>query len=482
MGLRFVPMLFLAVFGGFSSARAIEPPLFLTPVASGLSNPVFVASAPGDASKLFVVEQTGAIRVIQNGTLLSTPFLDISSLVTYGGERGLLGLAFDPNYETNGRFYVDYVDTSGNTQVSRYQVSSNPLVANPASATRIISVAQPFENHKGGWLGFGRDNNLYVATGDGGSGNDPQNNAQNKSSLLGKILRLDVNRDDFPADTTRNYGIPSGNPFATSGGAPEVFDYGLRNPWRNSFDRATGDLYIGDVGQGEREEISLHRAGTPGGLNFGWVPFEGTRPTSLGSLAPGSTPIPPIYEYDHSGGGIAVTGGYVYRGSGIEGLSGAYFFADYKLGRLWSFRYENGVATDFQDRSGQLGTVPWISSFGEDAQGELYVVTITGSIYKLGGRIFGDANNDGRVTGADYTIWAANFHKAGDFNHGDFNGDGQITGADYTLWASHFQGDAAAAVVVPEPATIVTLGLGILGMLVLGRKRLGGRANQDPTR
>lgn len=356
-------------------------------VTSGLTSPLFL-TAPEDDPRLFVVERGGTIRIIQNGTLLSQPFLDISSQVESAtGERGFLGLAFDPNYSTNGKFYVDYIDSTSahNTQIASFTVSSNnPNVANP-SGTSILSIGQTtFNNHKAGWIGFrpNEPDNLYIATGDGGSANDPGNVAQSLSSDLGKILRIDV---EHPADGL-NYSIPAGNPFAA--GAPiddKIWAYGLRNPYRNSFDRATGDFYIADVGQNAREEIDLERAGSTGGVNYGWRVKEG----SVRNPATPSDPLPanvvdPIYEYLHGAGafqGNSVTGGYVYRGSLIAGLQGTYFFGDFVGGHIWSLQVDpvtgKVIAGSLKDRTAELGSSIGpnaLSSFGEDGFGELYLV------------------------------------------------------------------------------------------------------------
>jgi glucose/arabinose dehydrogenase len=452
-------------------AQAVVPPLYTTPVASNLNDPLFVTASPGDNSRLFVVEQRGKIKVIENGVMQSTPFLDLSALVGQtGNEQGLLGLAFDPNYATNHNFYVNYTDRSGDTRVARYQASSNPNVA-LTTESRLLYIDQPYSNHNGGWIGFGPDNYLYVASGDGGSGNDPQNRAQNLNSLLGKMLRIDVNRDDFPTDAARNYGIPAGNPFVGAAGADEIWDYGLRNPWRNSFDRATGDLYIGDVGQGEREEISFHANGAAGGINFGWRIFEGTLPTGIDPDTINQSP--PIHEYTHNDG-YSVTGGYVYRGDAIEGLSGTYLFGDYGSGRIWSFRYDGATKSDFRELTSELGEIGSIASFGEDANGELYAVSLSGSVYRIDGRLLGDATGDRQIDGADYTVWADNFHGSGGFDSGDFNRDGAIDGADYTIWADRFQ-PGSAVVPIPEPpaAHLAWLAASAGGLALWWRRRRG---------
>jgi len=361
-------------------------------VASGLSNPLFAASPPGDPSRLFIVEQhTGRIRILDldTGQLNGDHFLDLSdgSLAT-GGEQGLLGLAFHPNYAANGLFYVNLTNAAGDTEIREYRRAD----ANHADATSsrpILGYDQPFANHNGGWMGFGPDGFLYIASGDGGSGGDPQNNAQNVGSLLGKILRIDVNSDAFPADAARNYAIPAGNPFdGATPGADEVWLYGLRNPWRASFDAASGDLWIGDVGQGAREEVDVIPAGQ-GGLNLGWKFKEGFS-TFSGNPPAGLTD--PILDYDRTTplySGISVTGGYVYRGPG--GMDGLYVFGDFGSANLWSVAYAGGQAHDFLNRNAQLsvsggGDIDQIASFAVDGTGRLYLIGLDGDIHRLSPR------------------------------------------------------------------------------------------------
>lgn len=362
-------------------------------IASGLAQPLFVTSPPGDSQRLFIVEQkTGNIRILdlRTGTVQSTPFLTIpdAELLDTGGEQGLLGLAFHPNFAQNGKFYVNYTapggGAAGQTKVVEYTVqANNPNLANAASARTILTINQPFANHNGGWLSFGPDGYLYIATGDGGGGGDPNNNAQDiTNNLLGKILRIDVNRDAFANDPNRNYANPTTNPFFGRAGDDEIWAYGLRNPWRSSFDRLTGELYIADVGQNQREEINVQPANT-GGRNYGWNLFEGTEPYQPGTIPPNV--IAPIYEYDRSVG-QSITGGYVYRGPIVD-LGGTYFFGDFVSSRIWSFRYRNGVVGQFRDRTTQLtpnvGSIDNVASFGEDAAGNLYIVDLDGEIYRL---------------------------------------------------------------------------------------------------
>jgi len=358
---------------------AVPPPVALSlhPVATGLSRPVLVTSPPGDSARLFIVEQTGTIRVVRHDTLLATPFLDLSALVSCCGEQGLLGLAFHPQYHANGRLYVNYTDTSGDTRVVRYTVSADPDVADAASAFPILAQTQPFSNHNGGMLAFGHDGYLYIGLGDGGSGGDPQGNGQDLGTWLGKLLRVDV-------DGGSPYAVPPTNPFAGSATArPEIWAYGLRNPWRFSFDRATGDLWIADVGQGSREEIDVQSAGSAGGANYGWNVMEGTQCYQAGCTPPAGA-VPPVLDYTHDDGSCSITGGYVYRGGAIPALQGAYLYADYCRGWVRSLRYAGGGVTDLTDRPSLAPGGP-ISSFGEDARGELYVVEYgtAGTVYRI---------------------------------------------------------------------------------------------------
>ena len=365
---------------------AAQTPLTTQLVASGLGRPLWAGAPEGDP-RLFVAEKTGRIKIVQNGAVLVTPFLSLVGKISNGSEQGLLGVAFHPNYAQNGFFFVNYTDVNGDTVIARFQVSAtDPNVAEPTSETLILFQPQPFDNHNGGDLHFGPDGYLYVMLGDGGSANDPGCRAQKLSSRLGKILRYDV-------DSGLPYAIPPDNPFVGVAGAfPEIWHYGLRNPWRVGFDRATGDLYIGDVGQDAREEISFAAAGE-GGLNFGWRVMEGTRCNGLGSCLAGTPAcaapdfVPPIYELFHGGAGSpgSITGGYVYRGCAIPSLVGTYFFADYLDDKIRSFTYDttNGVQ-NFQDRTAELApggglSIQNIASFGEDGFGELLILDNTGS-------------------------------------------------------------------------------------------------------
>jgi glucose/arabinose dehydrogenase len=344
-------------------------------VAAGLSNPLLLTAPPAD-DRLFVVEQVGRVRVIEGGQLLPTPFLDVSALITSGGERGLLGLAFHPSYAQNGYLYVDYTDLQGDTRVVRYTVSGDRNRADPGSATLILTVDQPFPNHNGGLVTFGPDGMLYVGMGDGGSGGDPAGNGQNLRALLGKLLRLDV-------DGGSPYAVPPDNPFVGRADArPEIWALGLRNPWRFSFDRTAGLLYVADVGQNAREEVSI-AAASEAGVNYGWNVTEGSE--CFGTAACDRTGLRlPVVEYDHSAGDCSITGGYVYRGSdpALASVRGHYFYSDFCGGWLRSFRVSaDGSVADRREWSvGELGNV---LSFGEDAAGALYVLTGGGRVYAL---------------------------------------------------------------------------------------------------
>ena len=363
------------------------PAIQIQMVAPGFVSPVTVSNAGDGSGRLFVVQQTGQIRILINGTILPTPFLDVSTLISCCGEQGLLGLAFHPDYLTTGFFYVNYTDTGGNTMVARYKVSeSDPNIADPNSAQTVLTQNQPFSNHNGGQLVFGPDGYLYIAFGDGGGGDDPQENGQNLSTWLGKILRVDVDGDDFPGDPNRNYAVPPDNPFVNDPNAlHEIWAYGLRNPWRCTFDRLTGDFFIGDVGQSSREEIDFQPAASTGGENYGWDVLEGTfchediPPGSCNTLLNGGSTLP-VFEYDHSLG-CAVTGGYRYRGQLYPQLEAIYFFSDLCSGIIW------GAMQDVQGRwiiQQVLDTKLPVTTFGEDEPGELYVVDYSGgTLYRI---------------------------------------------------------------------------------------------------
>ena len=357
------------------------PALVATRVGSGFSSPLDLQSVAGDRSRLFVVEQAGRIRVIRSGALVPAPFIDISARIAAGGERGLLGLAFHPLFPSNGRFFVNYTDRSGDTHISEFRsVSPNGDAADPATEREIIFVRQPFANHNGGGLAFGPDGYLYAGLGDGGSAGDPFGNGQNLGTRLGKMLRIDVNG-------AAPYSIPPDNPFVARGGAlPEIWAYGLRNPWRFSFDRSTGDLYIGDVGQNTIEEIDVGLASRRGGENYGWNTMEGSRCFAPASGCNMGGLTLPVTEYGRSDG-FSVTGGVVYRGCRMPGYAGHYFYADYGSGLIRSFRLDAGRAVDARDWtatiSGPSRAIRNPSSFGLDADGEMYIVDYDGEIYRI---------------------------------------------------------------------------------------------------
>ena len=364
-----------------SSVRAAAelPSIILASPIAGLAQPVVITHAGDGSGRLFVVEQPGRIRIIKNGVLLATSFLDIGARITSDGERGLLGLAFPPGFNTKRYFYIFYTNLSGDIVIARYRVSAASAdLADANSEQIVLTIPHPTNaNHNGGQLAFsGRDGFLYIGTGDGGAGNDPPDNAQNGNVLLGKILRIDVETGS-PA----TYTIPGNNPFATSTDVRrEIWALGLRNPWRFSFDRLTNDLYIADVGQNAIEEVNYQLATSAGGENYGWRVLEGTRCTNLNPpacTAGGFTP--PVIEYPHSLG-CSVTGGYVYRGATYARMQGLYFYGDYCSGRIWGMRREAGV---WQNNE-LLDTTFNISTFGEDEAGNLYLADYTtGTIYNV---------------------------------------------------------------------------------------------------
>jgi glucose/arabinose dehydrogenase len=353
------------------------PALTTQLVARGFASPLDLKVPTGDDARLFVVEQGGRIRIVRGGAILPQPFLDISARISSGGEQGLLGLAFHPSYRSNGRFYVNYTDPGGDSHVSEFKVSANADVADASSERTLLFVRQPFANHNGGGLAFGSDGFLYAGFGDGGSGGDPFGNGQNLQTPLGKMLRIDVDRGD-------PFAIPADNPFTgVSGAVPSIWAYGLRNPFRFSFDAATGDLYVGDVGQESVEEIDVGLLARRGGENYGWNLTEGSQcyQPSSGCNRTGLTL--PVTEYTHADG-CAVIGGVVYRGCRLPGYAGTYFYSDYCSAFVRSFRLANGQATEARDWTGQLGRgLDRPTSFGTDADGEVYIVDQDGEIYKI---------------------------------------------------------------------------------------------------
>ncbi len=393
---------------------AAQPPadLELALVTGGLTEPLAVRHAGDGSGRLFIVERAGRIRIWDGTQLLFTPFLNIVALVDSGGaEQGLLGLDFHPDYETNGFFYVNYTRDPGGgldrTVVRRYQVSGNPNVADAGSGVTLLEIEQDFGNHNGGDLHFGPDGYLYIGMGDGGSGGDPLDRAQSLDTLLGKMLRIDVDGGPGnPPDCGLNgsfYTVPPGNPFADGGGGDcdEIWSWGLRNPWRWSFDRIRGDLFIGDVGQNAWEEIDFEPAATPG-RNYGWRCYEGDTPFNLTGCGPPTNYRFPILVYQHSSGNCSVTGGYRYQGAVIGGLRETYIYADYCTGRIW-------FATE--GPPGQWSTSEWANapisptSFGEDERGEVYVTNyFAGEIHRFEspGAIFTDGFESG-----DLAAWSS---------------------------------------------------------------------------
>ncbi len=331
-------------------------------IVEGLQRPVDLQ--PDGSGRLFVVEKAGRIRILENDQLVQTPFLDITDRVgSNGNEQGLLGLSFHPGYQQNGRFFVNYTDLNGDTVIARFQVSSDPNVADPNSEVKLLGVDQPYANHNGGVLAFGPDGYLYAGLGDGGSQGDPNGNGQNTGVLLGKILRLDV-------DSAEPYAVPTDNPFGN-----EIWVYGLRNPWRLSFDKTMGDLYIADVGGSQWEEVDFLPAGSPGGTNFGWDHREGAHDYEGGGP---EGMVDPVAEYSHQEGGCAITGGYVYRGA-LPEWNGIYLYADYCTGFIWGLT-NTGDGWQSQ-RLFDLDVT--ITSFGQDQAGELYLLSDNGGVFRL---------------------------------------------------------------------------------------------------
>jgi glucose/arabinose dehydrogenase len=406
-------------------------PLDTVRVLSGLSAPLYVTHSPTSPSHIYILQQgsggTAAIRVatVPGYALQAAPFLSISGITT-GGERGLLGLAFHPNYASNKYFYVNLTGAGGHTNIRRYTAISD-TAADPASMVSILTVTQPFSNHNGGWLEFGPDGKLYIGMGDGGSAGDPANRAQNPAELLGKILRIDVDGDDFPADPGANYAIPPDNPLVGVAGARgEIWHLGVRNPWRNAFDRQTGDLYIADVGQNIWEEVNVQPAhtigslpgqsGYQGGKNYGWKCYEGDAAFVPALCADPNLLTFPVYDYSHSPGGhCSVTGGYVYRGCAIPSLQGTYFFADYCSARIWSFVWTGVKDPPITDRTAELApgggfSIASITSFGEDWYGEMYIVDQNGGeVFKIVPSCPGDLNGDGKTTQEDLGTLLADY-------------------------------------------------------------------------
>jgi glucose/arabinose dehydrogenase len=374
-------ILLLGIAYCITNFTAAQPIIGFTEVANGLTNPVDVANANDGSNRLFIVEQGGTVRIFDGSTILPTPFLDVSSLISGGGERGLLSIAFHPQYASNRYFFIYYTNTAGDITVAQYRTDAGtPDVADPSSGKVLLTIPKPFANHNGGKLNFGPDGNLYFGTGDGGSGGDPNNNAQTGTSDLGKLIRINV--DDFT--TPPYYTIPPTNPFI---GDPaindEIFALGLRNPWRWSFDKLTGDMWIADVGQGAWEEVNYRTQANMSGVNYGWRCLEGTHDYDLSLCSlPLANYVPPIFEYPHDGatGGFVVTGGYVYRGTEFMPLQGYYICCDYATTNGWLIKDDGGGV--FSSRR-QNNFPANVSSFGEAEDGTLYTLSTTGSLSKI---------------------------------------------------------------------------------------------------
>lgn len=477
----------LALFVLAVTTTSASAQLTLQQVGSGFSQPLFLTAAPGAANPnlVYVVQKGGLIRTLDTstGAIGGTPFLDLPTVLgagqlLTGGEQGLLGMAFGPGFNNgNGFLYINYVASNGgatsggDTRVDRFTVNGG--VVNTGSRANIITFQQPnFTNHKGGWIGFGPDNLLYIGTGDGGSGNDPLQNAQNLTRYLGKMLRIN------PNTASPGYTIPPTNPFATDANliTRTIFAYGLRNPFRNSFDRGTGNLYIGDVGQDTREEIDFIVAGSPGGQNFGWRALEGSGDNpGVGDSAPPNA-IGPIYDYTHASmpqGTGSITGGYVYRGGDIldngQSLDGTYIFGDYVNGKIFSFRYNGSLLTNFQDRSTEMNSVGVIgtfslSSFGEDNLGRMYAVDLGGQIYRIVGAPLPDTTPP-KIAGVffDSSAWTPAFRAAAgnaNFGYPAQTGAGQLASMPWSNLDTIY-------VQFSEPVTAVTAAqVGVRGINV----------------
>lgn len=410
---RIVRAFAIAVLGASMAGAALAQTAITTVrVASGLSQPLFATAPRGDLNRVFIVQQGGLIRILKmsTGAINATPFLNAAGVITSGGERGLLGLAFHPDYSNNGRFFIYYTRAAdGALTVAEYSVSANPDVANPAATRIVITVPHSTNsNHNGGCTRFGPDGFLYFGTGDGGGAGDSPCNAQNKGILLGKLVRIDV-------DSAVPYAIPPSNPFFGDPNArQEIWAFGLRNPWRWCFDSATGDMYIGDVGQNAVEEIDFQPASSAGGENYGWKIMEGDTCFSTSACnapPPCNSPLftDPIHTYTHSSGNCSVTGGCVYRGCAVPGLAGTYFFADYCSNQIWSFKYSGGAVTQFTNRTAQLApggglSISNITSFGEDGLGEIYICDQGGELFKIVPATPVDCNGDNLADSCDIAL------------------------------------------------------------------------------
>ncbi|NOT50407.1 MAG: T9SS type A sorting domain-containing protein [Chitinophagaceae bacterium] len=376
----FSPLAVLFFFIFQSNTTTAQPVLTFNSFASGLSSPVDITNAGDGSNRLFIVQQGGTIRIHDGTSLLVTPFLNISSIITSGGERGLLSLAFHPDYETNRYFFVYYTNLSGDITIARYQTQAgDPNLADPLSGVVLLNIPKPFSNHNGGDLNFGPDGYLYFATGDGGSGGDPNNYAQTGTSLLGKMIRIDVSN----FSTAPYYFIPADNPYVADPLVDDrIWALGLRNPWRWSFDRSTNDMWIADVGQGAWEEVNFRSTGATGGINYGWRCYEGNAAYNTAGCQPQSSYISPIFVYPHSfaTGGFSITGGFVYRGAEHAGLFGYYICADYVSGNVWLINPDGGGGWTATMQSGLPGN---ISGFGEAEDATLFAVSLGGTVYKV---------------------------------------------------------------------------------------------------
>ncbi len=423
-------------------AAAVVPTVQLLPLAGDLTGITAITNA-GDG-RVFVTLQHGQIVIWDGTQVLPTPFLDISSLIICCGEQGLLSTAFHPSYATNGFFFVNYTNGAGQTVVARYRVSvGDRNTADPFSVAVLLTIDQPYTNHNGGQLQFGPDGFLYVGMGDGGSANDPQCHAQSSDSLLGKMLRIDVNQS---VDRSPYYGIPAENPYVSTGGPAEAWAYGLRNPWRFSFDRLTGDLFIGDVGQGAREEIDYQPLTSRGGENYGWKIMEGTL-CGTGGSSGCAGPVAacgdpsytlPILEYSHDNGNCSVTGGYVYRGRAIPDLAGLYLYGDFCSGRIWAASHQSGTWSPVLLPI----SLPQLTTFGEDDSGELFVGTSTGALYLI-------APPAALPPTIDTITPASGFTRGGE--------PVAITGTNFTSQTRVYFGAFPAAVEVQNPTALVAI-------------------------
>lgn len=454
----------LAVTGISAATHGGDIDVASTRLVAGLNLPTFVTHAPGDDERLFILEKPGRIKVfnLESGHINQQNFLDIVSLVgggtSFGSEQGLLGLAFHPNYQENGYFYVHYTNTSGANTIRRYSVQvNNPDLADPTSGLTLLVNSQIFANHNGGWLGFGPEGYLYAAIGDGGGAGDTGNNGQDIGNLLGTMIRIDVDNPDRGS----NYGIPDDNPFVGEDGRDEIWGFGLRHPWRNSFDRLTGDLWIGDVGQGSREEIDFQPAGDGAGWNYGWRCYEGNQPFNLNPPA-GDPPCPdyedtaqPIHVYPISGQSeCAVVGGYVYRGCAMPELQGIYLFGDYCSAKVWAMEFDGQDVQSVTNIQSQLSpsvegfNISTISSFGEDNTGEVYILsnsTTNGALFKIipadgkgepcPVKCPGDLDDSGAVDGADLAVLLGAWGPCGDPDNcpADLDGSSTVDGADLAV-------------------------------------------------